>query len=166
MSDGFPSPETVAEQLGCIRDSCVDAATCWTRGGCVKRYIADPKSEPRIRDTAAMKRKMRTERECRVCESRATDPHHVVYRSRGGDDIEENIVGLCHDCHMTLHHAGGDDARYVRHEIGRTLRDEELLYAIRRLGPNEGPAFLFNAYGVPQERIDALPLRTSAITEE
>jgi 5-methylcytosine-specific restriction endonuclease McrA len=44
---------------------------------------------------------------CRVCSDPASNGrvhgliefHHLVSRARGGDDVAENIVPLCHDCH-------------------------------------------------------------------
>ena len=31
------------------------------------------------------------------------DVHHIVFRSNGGSDNEENLITLCHDCHTALH---------------------------------------------------------------
>jgi len=36
-------------------------------------------------------------------------PHHIVYRSRGGEDVLENMVTLCNECHYKVHHGGGND---------------------------------------------------------
>ena len=48
--------------------------------------------------------------ECVACElcgtvamPRMLDVHHVVYRSAGGGDNIENLVGLCRDCHDAAH---------------------------------------------------------------
>ena len=30
-------------------------------------------------------------------------PHHIVYRSRGGEDVMENLVTLCYNCHRAIH---------------------------------------------------------------
>ena len=35
--------------------------------------------------------------------------HHLIRRSQGGDDVAENIVPLCGECHRWLH-AGGHAA--------------------------------------------------------
>ena len=41
---------------------------------------------------------------CEDCKTaRATDPHHVVFRSHGGDDSEENLRALCRPCHDARH---------------------------------------------------------------
>ena len=31
------------------------------------------------------------------------DVHHIIFRSRGGSDFEENLITLCHSCHVDLH---------------------------------------------------------------
>jgi hypothetical protein len=43
---------------------------------------------------------------CPVCGRRDVTPHHVKYRSRGGDDTDENVVALCSECHLRLVHGG------------------------------------------------------------
>jgi len=40
---------------------------------------------------------------CEVCQSRATDVHHIKYKSRGGKDEIENLMGLCRFCHTQAH---------------------------------------------------------------
>lgn len=32
--------------------------------------------------------------------------HHIVFRSQGGQHIEENLVTLCFECHEDVHRAG------------------------------------------------------------
>lgn len=44
---------------------------------------------------------------CQQCLDRgqvvvATEVHHKVRVSDGGTDDEENLVGLCHDCHEAI----------------------------------------------------------------
>lgn len=39
-----------------------------------------------------------------VCESRNLSPHHIVFRSRGGGEGRENLVGVCDVCHLDLVH--------------------------------------------------------------
>lgn len=39
--------------------------------------------------------------------------HHIKYKSQGGDDIRENLVRLCVNCHIHGIHAG----RYDRLEL-------------------------------------------------
>lgn len=40
---------------------------------------------------------------CEVCGSRSTDVHHVKYKSRGGKDVIENLMGVCRTCHDKAH---------------------------------------------------------------
>jgi hypothetical protein len=41
-----------------------------------------------------------------VCRRRQVTPHHIVFRSRGGDDDPTNLIALCDRCHLTLVHGG------------------------------------------------------------
>jgi hypothetical protein len=43
---------------------------------------------------------------CPVCSRRDVTPHHVQYRSRGGDDCAENVAAICAQCHLRLIHGG------------------------------------------------------------
>jgi len=39
---------------------------------------------------------------CRICRrAAATEVDHVIPRSRGGDDADDNLQGLCRPCHGT-----------------------------------------------------------------
>lgn len=40
------------------------------------------------------------------CSHLATDAHHVLYRSRGGGDEQENQIALCEFHHLRCIHAG------------------------------------------------------------
>jgi 5-methylcytosine-specific restriction endonuclease McrA len=43
---------------------------------------------------------------CQVCGSRANlQMHHTLLRSQSGDDIEENLITLCWECHDQIHSA-------------------------------------------------------------
>lgn len=95
--------------------------------------VTDWKPKPRIRDSAAVERKVASEPLCRVCRAqKATDGHHALLRSQGGDDTEENIVPLCRMCHRAYH-----DAR-----IGIRLNLDEKLYILTKLGQEPGMAYL------------------------
>lgn len=45
---------------------------------------------------------------CQYCKGKKKDSklevHHIVYRSNGGSDEEDNLITLCHACHSNLHH--------------------------------------------------------------
>ena len=30
-------------------------------------------------------------------------PHHIIFRSQGGSDVEENLITLCRYCHGAKH---------------------------------------------------------------
>lgn len=42
---------------------------------------------------------------CQVCGKKHTrlEVHHIVYRSQGGTDDEDNLITLCKDCHNNIH---------------------------------------------------------------
>ncbi|MFL6438657.1 MAG: HNH endonuclease [Terriglobales bacterium] len=41
---------------------------------------------------------------CQLCGSmRQLEVHHLLFRSHGGQDTEQNLVTLCHSCHSALH---------------------------------------------------------------
>jgi 5-methylcytosine-specific restriction endonuclease McrA len=93
----------------------------------------DFKAQRRIRDSAAIERKVVSEPLCRACRlEKAVDGHHVLLRSQSGDDVETNIVPLCRACHRDYHEA----------RIGITLNLEERLYVLGKLGQEPGMAYL------------------------
>ena len=66
----------------------------------------DPRPEGRIIDPEAILRfRLQNIGEpCTVCERRTgTDPHHVTFRSQGGDDASYNLLWLCRICHDDIH---------------------------------------------------------------
>jgi 5-methylcytosine-specific restriction endonuclease McrA len=44
---------------------------------------------------------------CQHCKGRRKDSklevHHIIYRSNGGSDEEDNLITLCHTCHKCVH---------------------------------------------------------------
>lgn len=42
---------------------------------------------------------------CQLCGKKHTllEVHHIIWRSRGGSDDEDNLITLCHDCHSKVH---------------------------------------------------------------
>jgi hypothetical protein len=92
----------------------------------LRDFTPDPKAPERIRDTDALRRKLLSDRECRAHGGSASDPHHLIFKSHGGDDVEDNIVPLCHDCHMRFHRAD-----YLRIGPGPIPRSERRTIAGR-----------------------------------
>lgn len=42
---------------------------------------------------------------CENCGDRASDVHHLVFRSQGGTNEIENLMGLCRECHNEAHNS-------------------------------------------------------------
>ncbi len=40
---------------------------------------------------------------CEICRRKATDIHHIKYKSRGGKDEINNLAALCRKCHNDCH---------------------------------------------------------------
>jgi len=41
---------------------------------------------------------------CQICGAMShLEVHHQQFRSRSGQDTEENLITLCHDCHSAEH---------------------------------------------------------------
>jgi hypothetical protein len=105
--------------------------------------IADPRPPRRIKDASAGRDKLRGERLCRVCkqlgrETPATNRMHVVPRSLGGDDVDDNLVPGCGSgttgCHGVLTSRNADGATGLTFEeaaaaLVESLRADERAYA-------------------------------------
>jgi hypothetical protein len=149
--DDLPDSSVVAAEFGCVLTSriCDDPGACWTIGYCHRSRSPDPKRAARKQDVEAIRRKLLWERECYACGKPASDGHHVLFRSHGGDDVPENIAPLCHDDHMLLHFGSGEEREIVARQIGETLlaHDRDVIkYAIDKLGYWEGWDFLERIY--------------------
>jgi len=68
------------------------------------------------RDLANVKKYAENHELCQVCGALANDVHHIVFKSRGGDDSDNNLISLCRHCHQEAH---GTDSREVRGELQR-----------------------------------------------
>lgn len=67
--------------------------------------------------------------QCRSCGAGGMNTlhiHHIKYRSRGGDDTEDNLITLCFRCHKKLH---DNPKRYLFKKI-----DGNMEIFIRRYG--------------------------------
>ena len=66
----------------------------------------DWKPSPRVKDPDAVRRfrLLRLGEPCEECEARpGIHVHHRVFRSQGGDDVEDNFSWLCGSCHDREH---------------------------------------------------------------
>lgn len=107
-----------------------------------------PKPRKRIKDAAAVHRKAMRDRWCRCgCGGQASDGAHVLGRGNGGDDVEENVVGMAHDCHMAMH----DGDREVARKVGGNLEQDEIEYVLERLGRGRGIMYLMDRYELEVE---------------
>jgi 5-methylcytosine-specific restriction endonuclease McrA len=62
----------------------------------------NPQKHSRIVDPLALKRAARDY--CQLCGKwGVTQVHHIVYRSQGGGDVDDNLISLCVDCHNKSH---------------------------------------------------------------
>ncbi len=49
------------------------------------------------------KKSMNVDRPCSVCQSKATEIHHVIQIQHGGRNDKRNLVPICNDCHCKIH---------------------------------------------------------------
>ncbi|OPX89419.1 MAG: HNH endonuclease [Pelotomaculum sp. PtaB.Bin104] len=66
-------------------------------------FMEIPK-KTRIKDTHALKSARK--KFCQVCgkyQEAGLHEHHIKSRGAGGDDVEENLVTLCYECHTKVH---------------------------------------------------------------
>ena len=52
--------------------------------------------------------------QCENCHNPCADVHHLVFRSQGGNDSIENLMGLCRKCHDKAH-ADPEYNEYLKH---------------------------------------------------
>lgn len=98
---------------------------------------ADPKPHKRIVDKDATPIKLGQDSTCRGCGQRATAGHHILLRSQGGDDVPDNIMPLCHPCHVAYHDGP--------HKSLRTTPAERA-YVMERMGKVAGSDYLRRRY--------------------
>ena len=101
-----------------------------------RRYIRKVASPKRWQSLRAAKVEGRA---CRLCATygadrfpgdRAEHAHHLVPRSRGGDDVADNLVGLCWEHHALVEQRNAA----TLHLLARNLSDAEYAYVIGKLG--------------------------------
>jgi len=92
-------------------------------------------------DTGARDRKLAADPTCRATGNRATDGHHILLRSQGGDDVEDNILPLSDKPHRQYHAEGVLP--------GIRLTDAEYAYLVGRLGEAAAADYIERKF--PQE---------------
>lgn len=98
-----------------------------SKNGNVLRPWGQPMKRRKVKVWGVGRRKVLSEGRCRVCGTvYALDPHHAIYRSRGGSDDERNCVPLCRTHHDAVHNHGLD--------LWDFLTDSERAYAIEQTG--------------------------------
>lgn len=91
----------------------------------------------RIQDGVAIMRKMLRDPACRGCGTRGGEGHHIILRSHGGDDVEDNIFILCRPCH---------DHRHAEGKLEVELAWNEVAYVVQKLGGTQALTFLERRY--------------------
>jgi 5-methylcytosine-specific restriction endonuclease McrA len=94
---------------------------------------ADPKPAARRIDREAGVEKVRSEGRCRICPATyGLTRHHLVPRSLGGDDSDDNLIPLCFVCHDLYETQPKDQGpgKLIR----RSLTKREVGYVLRRKG--------------------------------
>jgi hypothetical protein len=127
----------------------------------VRNYPRPPK---RSRDPKVLRTFHASDPACVSCRERPAQAHHLLSRAQGGDDVRQNLIGLCSRCHGAYHgqpymtRSFGSDAvritpEIVKRRIGTWLLSEEGIescwYLTARLGTGGSVAFL--------ERLGAKP---------
>ena len=90
-----------------------------------RRKVASPKQWAAIRSAKL--------RPCRLCgrsSGYTLTLHHLVPRDRHGDDVADNLVALCMDCHRYVE--GGE--RDTLAALAASLTDAEYAYVVGKLG--------------------------------
>ena len=68
---------------------------------------------------------------CQLCYMNAVVPeyHHAIFKSQGGEDRLNNVLILCHDCHI----AGNIDCPHVGIHSGNKGAQETRELAVKRM---------------------------------
>lgn len=109
----------------------------------------DPKPRARSIDRGVGRLKCNGEATCRICGKRtiALDPHHIVPRSQGGDDVAENIAPLCAPWEPSCHRRVTENDPEALRALRSALHPEETAYVLAR----KGAAWLEKRYGPPPD---------------
>jgi len=53
---------------------------------------------------------------CEVCSRKATEIHHIQFKSRGGKDNIKNMMAICRKCHDAVHNGEEtEEEMYLHH---------------------------------------------------
>lgn len=116
-----------------------------------RTYTPDPKPAPRPRkqtrviDKDATKRARLAHPSCVICGDLATNSHHVLARSQGGDDVPACLASLCGSgtsgCHGLIE-ANDEAARRALGEHLVLARQDTLEYVRSKFGVVAGNDWL------------------------
>jgi hypothetical protein len=110
--------------------------------------LRDQKPAKRIKATADEWKKLRAakldRRACRTCGAQARSLHHIVSKSLRGDDVENNLVGLCGTGTTGCHGLIESREPWARSLLGQRLTLAERTYVISK----KGAGWLAVHYGV------------------
>ena len=71
---------------------------------------------------------------CQCCRGKHKDSklevHHIIFRSQGGSDEEDNLITLCSTCHYNVHH--GKQKLDLRGKLKGTLKHATQMNSIRK----------------------------------
>jgi HNH endonuclease len=123
---------------------------------------ADPRPPRRIVDPDAYREFHATGYTCLVCGEPNPEAHHVLLRSRGGDDAAGNFAPLCRRDHRAFHgtpylndfgvHV---DAGMVRFALARWIESPDgaacRAYLVGKLGRGPADHFMHREFGIRTE---------------
>jgi 5-methylcytosine-specific restriction endonuclease McrA len=122
---------------------------------------ADPRPPRRIVDPDAYREFHAQNLSCVSCgllSGMIIEAHHVLLKSRGGDDTVDNLVALCRNCHRAFHGTPymdmtvRIDSGWVRFKIARWLESDEgaacRAYLVGKLGRGPAAYFLQREFGL------------------
>lgn len=103
----------------------------------------------------AGREKVRREGKCRVGKEAHPDcmvtwalhRHHLVGKDRNGDDVDENLIPLCHACHDAFH--SSIFAPAIAAAIRASMLDVELRFVLEH--PEGGAEWLDKTYPLRQQ---------------
>lgn len=95
------------------------------------------------------------------CARRAKDPHHVLKRSQGGEDVMENLIAVCRTCHDRTDAAYSDGRLTISANGDGTFRCA-IVFAPSKFRARRDPFFDNGSDIYPQSR----QLRTSGSVDD